>query len=454
MRIGQIKNLISILLVFLIIASTTSHVLADDASVNALGKITVKEVEESGFLQTLKNIGGKVIGRVIATSGIILEIAWPDVVSNSIFLEMCVDMEGSKQCTDSDSDKQQFMKVNTSAPASYTITWRVLEGSNETKCYAFDAPITINTSSTAWGVSFFEGLPYVGSMTYIPNINWNRSIGRSGEAPFVGIAEGTYYYNMVCYNPGTGNWLTNAIDKLMLFGKVTQQSFFIKQQTINVTVGVAEEPVSVDITADPTSVKQGQPTTVQWKSKNATSCKGKSSGINYPIFGSFIDTPSATREYGMVCTGSTGSATDSVTVTVINTPPTGYHDGTDNAACETWGWARDADTPNTPVEVHVYVDAPAGSGNSPVYAATADQPRTEPSWPFPDKNHGFKFTLPAGLKDGKQHQLYIYPIDTTTGKGSPSNILNNSPRPIQCGYVTPPSPVVNPGVPFVDIRAQ
>jgi len=74
MRIGQIKNLISILLVFLIIASTTSHVLADDASVNALGKITVKEVEESGFLQTLKNIGGKVIGRVIATSGIILKL--------------------------------------------------------------------------------------------------------------------------------------------------------------------------------------------------------------------------------------------------------------------------------------------------------------------------------------------------------------------------------------------
>ena len=230
------------------------------------------------------------------------------------------------------------------------------------------------------------------------------------------------------------------------------------------------QTLGVNLTASPTSITAGQSTSL------TADVSGTAQGTIHYQFdctnngGYEVDVTNNTDPYSTnackypspgtytarvrVERGTAPPASDTVTIKVSEVAPTGYHEGTDNAACETWGWARDADMPNTPVEVHVYVDAPAGSGNSPVYAATADQPRTEPSWPFPDKNHGFKFTLPAGLKDGKQHQLYIYPIDTTTKLGNPSNILNNSPRPIQCGYVTPPSPVVNPGVPFVDIRAQ
>ena len=124
---------------------------------------------------------------------------------------------------------------------------------------------------------------------------------------------------------------------------------------------VSQPAPTVDITANPMTITQGQLTTVSWTSTNTTSsdptpCTGSRSG-EYAASGSFPATSSSTTSYGMTCTGPGGSATDSVTVTVGAAPPPltpiGYHDGANDAACETWGWARDADTPSTPVEVHV-----------------------------------------------------------------------------------------------------
>ncbi len=361
-------------------------VYAGEAKVSALGKITVEEAEELTFKQTLTKLGGRVISRAVGVGIVALEIFWPDSTSNAIFLEMCVNIDGKKSCTDPVSDSQQIVDVGTTEPGSYNITWNVLENTPQTKCYAFDVPMSIDTGGY-YGVNFFNGLPYVGPVSYVPNVPWEGSRPVAGEAPFTGRPSGAYYYNLVCYNPKIGNWLTTAIDQITLFGTVSQQAFYTKQQTI--VVGVSKKggvplPVSVDIKANdsdgPVTISGGDSVTVRWRAENtsgATPCTG-SRGAKYPASGSFVDTPSATRDYGMTCTGSGGEDTDTVTVNVLARPEVDLKVNSSDGPITvsegdsiTISWStRNVDAGNSCTATGAWSGSKAGSGSESTGAIT------------------------------------------------------------------------------------
>jgi hypothetical protein len=97
-----------------------------------------------------------------------------------------------------------------------------------------------------------------------------------------------------------------------------------------------------------------------------------------------------------------------------NHAPVGYLDAISSAGVA-WGWALDPDTASANIEVHFYLDGPAGRG-AYIGSARADLPR-------PDINrdlgypgdHGFNFSIPSQYRDGRTHSLYAYGIDTAGG---------------------------------------
>lgn len=110
-------------------------------------------------------------------------------------------------------------------------------------------------------------------------------------------------------------------------------------------------------------------------------------------------------------------------VFTVNASPQGSFDGAD---CKTIsGWARDPDTTN-PINVHIYIDGPAGTGTF-LQSVTADNYRGD--LPYSDKNHGFSIVTPGTLFDETDHSIYIYAIDSN---GGTNPLLNHSPRTINC----------------------
>lgn len=118
--------------------------------------------------------------------------------------------------------------------------------------------------------------------------------------------------------------------------------------------------------------------------------------------------------------------------------------GSLDAADCTWfaGWAYDPDTPNDQISVHVYYD------NFVFLGAT----QTNLSRPDVNSalgisgNHGFGFTTPDSLKDGKVHTIYAFGIDSA-GDSSKNTQLSGSPKTIQCAPATPtptPTPTLSP----------
>lgn len=81
---------------------------------------------------------------------------------------------------------------------------------------------------------------------------------------------------------------------------------------------------TVSLTANPSSVTAGQPTTLSWTTTNATSCSatGSWSGTK-AVNGTQSVAPAQTGVYGLTCSGLGGSASGSVNVTVnpVSPPP-------------------------------------------------------------------------------------------------------------------------------------
>lgn len=93
---------------------------------------------------------------------------------------------------------------------------------------------------------------------------------------------------------------------------------------IAATVVIPTSTVSLQVTATPQAVAQGQSTIISWASSGASVCKGRGSGfpVMLKLSGSAIVTPSATTTYDVRCVALDGSAAlKSVTVTVSGTTP-------------------------------------------------------------------------------------------------------------------------------------
>lgn len=107
--------------------------------------------------------------------------------------------------------------------------------------------------------------------------------------------------------------------------------------------------------------------------------------------------------------------------------PRGYLDGADCAAIA--GWAQDQDTPDQPIDVHLYFDGAAGSG-AHAFATKADVHRNDLCKAIGSCDHGFTAAPPRSLLDGKKHDVYAYGIDTS---GNAQNAqLKDAPKSLSC----------------------
>ena len=128
--------------------------------------------------------------------------------------------------------------------------------------------------------------------------------------------------------------------------------------------------------------------------------------------------------------------------------PIGVHDG--SSCTVSSGWACDPDNFNQPIDVHFYADGSAGGGGRFIGTATASAVRESAvgdRWGG-NRAHGFSFTTPQGIKDGRVHTINAYAINIGPSGGNP--LLPNSPRSVTCAPgATPtstptPTPTVTP----------
>src|SRR5262249_15595906 len=79
--------------------------------------------------------------------------------------------------------------------------------------------------------------------------------------------------------------------------------------------------------------------------------------------------------------------------------PRGYFDGLDGDGA-IWGWAIDLDAPSKSLDIHVYMDGPAGGGGRlvGVTKAAAPRPDVNQATGYPG-DHGFVYFLPPVTRD-------------------------------------------------------
>lgn len=99
--------------------------------------------------------------------------------------------------------------------------------------------------------------------------------------------------------------------------------------------------------------------------------------------------------------------------TTCNRAPRGYLDA---AACTgITGWAQDEDMPNAPINVHIYLDGPAGDAAAYSYSTAANLHRDDLCRAIGSCAHGFNARLPPSFFDGRDHRVFAYGIDAMGG---------------------------------------
>ena len=103
----------------------------------------------------------------------------------------------------------------------------------------------------------------------------------------------------------------------------------ITGQVVNSSAQASPAAPTVTLSASPTSMPNGQSSTLAWSSANATACSGTGKGFSPSgASGSLAVSPEVTTTYGITCTGAGGSASQSVAVAVTaGGAAYGWHDG-------------------------------------------------------------------------------------------------------------------------------
>lgn len=109
-------------------------------------------------------------------------------------------------------------------------------------------------------------------------------------------------------------------------------------------------------------------------------------------------------------------------LSAANNPPTGWLDA--DTGGQVRGWALDPDSPGAPIDVHFYVDGPAGIGpHEGIVAANLPRADVNQALRVPG-DHGFAWLLPQKFRDGYYHKVYAYGIDSS---GGPNPALYGAP---------------------------
>lgn len=233
-----------------------------------------------------------------------------------------------------------------------------------------------------------------------------------------------------------------------------------------ITVAVTKPSGSINADPNPCTILQNQTTctsNVTWETQNVTSALVFVSLNGGPesLFGSSLSCSGASCPAGFITAqpdyydfnlynysmGSRGALLDTVRVTGKQTivppndkPPLGSFDSANCTAIS--GWAFDPDAPSTSIQVHIYRDGAAGAGGILVGVYTTDVLRTDVNDAYQiTGNHGFSISpIPNEFKDGLDHMVYIYAINTNPAGTNP--LLGGSPKPLKC----PPPVAVCPNV--------
>jgi hypothetical protein len=100
------------------------------------------------------------------------------------------------------------------------------------------------------------------------------------------------------------------------------------------------------------------------------------------------------------------------------------------------GWALDPDNKTAGNSVHIYMDAPAGTGRTPVDGFATNTLRDDVNTTYgATGDHGFEYNIPAQFRNGVPHAVYVYAIDMNDN--TKSTLLNGSPKTFTLS--TPPS---------------
>src|SRR6516162_9603989 len=91
----------------------------------------------------------------------------------------------------------------------------------------------------------------------------------------------------------------------------------IAGQVVNSSAQASSAAPTVTLSAFPTSIPNGQSSTLHWRSADATACSGTGKAFSPSgASGSIVVSPGVTTTYGVTCTGAGGSASQSVEVAV------------------------------------------------------------------------------------------------------------------------------------------
>jgi MYXO-CTERM domain-containing protein len=116
-----------------------------------------------------------------------------------------------------------------------------------------------------------------------------------------------------------------------------------------------------------------------------------------------------------------------------NKAPVGYIDSADCTSIA--GWAQDQDSPDQPIDVHLYFDGNPGDPAATAFAVHADQHRDDLCQAIGSCNHGFAAAPPRSLLDGQPHTVNPFGIDSM---GGANPALSGGPKTFQCAPPTPP----------------
>lgn len=107
--------------------------------------------------------------------------------------------------------------------------------------------------------------------------------------------------------------------------------------------------------------------------------------------------------------------------------PRGYLDA---VSCEAIaGWAQDEDAPDESIDVHVYVDGPAGDPAARAWPVRADVARDDLCTAIGSCNHGYVAAVPPELRDSKPHAVMTYAIDR---EAIANPLLAGGPKTLWC----------------------
>jgi hypothetical protein len=96
----------------------------------------------------------------------------------------------------------------------------------------------------------------------------------------------------------------------------------IANRSVTLTVTEPAPTPLVSLSSSPATIERGQTATLNWTSSNVTDCTASGGwGGSQVLSGSAKITPTVTTSYTLSCSGSGGSVSDSVTVTVNDPPP-------------------------------------------------------------------------------------------------------------------------------------